>query len=767
MNFSSPEKVCSIIKDLREADLLRAPVRALIEGLFNGAAPFTPEEEAENKIQNNINFKEGSQLLLQARQQYENAFLTTGNFFNVTIPDAPPSKSQRYSGIITTKINKVLKRSRPFLHTMREKFGSICLHGIGAQMWEDCYAPIPFYVPPEDMLVPTDTLITLENLTHFAVRRRMTPGKLFRKTFGKGENVDPGWNMDVVRDILESYKDLNQNENNWNWYEHPEELQELWKQNQCYYDSDATPIIKFWDFYFQDTDNTNRWYRVIVADDDSMTGVPAVASDALKFIYQKDEPIAETLDELLHVQFGDGNNKPPFMWHSVLSIGYLLFDVCQMMNRLRCQFTQKVFEDMMLLFRVADPVDRSRLDKIYMGLNYGVMPDGLNFVKREERYDPDVNMIEMLMSNYKQLMGESTSAYTQDIDQGTKKERTAFEVQALLSQTAKLTGSMLNIAYMQEAFAYQEICRRLTLKDTPDFTSKKFRAECIEACGKDIEKWIDSSRWEIEPERVLGQGNMQLEQAQAKGLLEIRPMLNPEGQARVLHEYVFALTHDPKRTEAIAPMDGAPHVSDSVHDTELAFAAFMSGVPVTPKPGTNAIEVIETMLKLMGGVVQGVMQGGGVGTPQQAHGLDGAELYTQAYIQMLAQDKTQKERVTAYGKALGKLMNMVKAMHQRQDEQTKAAQQKNGQDPETMAKIQGKQAETAIKLKGKQASDALKLTSKQKADSQKLQHQQQSFQAEQKRKNIETLGDVTRDTMMATIQAHTASRTPAKPKGEE
>ena len=43
-------------------------------------------------------------------------------------------------------------------------------------------------------------------------------------------------------------------------------------------------------------------------------------------------------------------------------------------------------------------------------------------------------------------------------------------------------------------------------------------------------------------------------------------------------------------------------------------------------------------VKLIGGVLKGVMSGGGVGTPQQAHGLDGAELYTQAYIEMLASD---------------------------------------------------------------------------------------------------------------------------------
>ena len=733
-------------------------------GLFNGDRPYTDEEERENKILWNVNFKEGSNLLLAARQQYENAFLTTGNYFTITVPDAPPSKAQQIGGILTTQVNKLLKDSRPYLHTLREQFGSVALHGIGPEMWQDQYTPLPYFVPIEDLLVPTDTLVTMENLTHFVVRRRLTPGQLFRKTLGKSKNVDPGWNLDAVKRILDNYADLNQNQNGWNWRDHPEQLANLWKQNQTFYDSDATPIIRFWDFYFQGQEEETCWYRVIVQDDDCAPGRISDENQPMQFIYQKDEPFAANIDQLMQVQFGDGNNQPPFTWYSVRGIGYLLFDVCSAMNRLRCQFTQKIHQDLINLYRCTDPVDRSRLDRIYIGLNQGIIPDGLSFVTRQERPETNVESVEALMASYKQLMGESTSAYTQDIDQGTKKERTAFEVQALLSQTAKLTGSMLNLAYIQKRFSYQETCRRLTLRDTPDFMAKKFRADCIQAGVAD--KWVDAARWVVEPERVLGQGNMQLEQAQAKGLWDARTAFNPKGQAIVANKYVFALTHDPKLTEVIAPADAAPHVSDTVHDTELVFSSFMSGVAVTPRPGPNPIEVVETMLRLIGGVLQGVMQSGGVGTPEQAHGLDGAEMYTQFYIQNLASDPAQKQRVTAYGKALGKMMNLVKAMHQRQEQAAKA--QGNGHDPEAQANLQAKMAETKVKLQGKQASDALKLKSKQMSDAQKLQHKQQDFEATQKRKNIESLSDVTRDTMMATVQAHRAGRTPPeKPKGDK
>lgn len=80
-----------------------------------------------------------------------------------------------------------------------------------------------------------------------------------------------------------------------------------------------------------------------------------------------------------------------------------------------------------------------------------------------------------------------------------------------------------------------------------------------------------------------GNGNTQLEQAQVTAMLAVRPMLNPQAQNEVLHDYVFAVTHDPKRANRLAPLGAQPHVTDSVHDTEIVFGALMSGSLVTAK----------------------------------------------------------------------------------------------------------------------------------------------------------------------------------------
>lgn len=748
MNFSSPNRIAEIIDQLKQVDIVeRAPSRSLVDALFNGMPPYTDKEAKDNHIQLNCNFGEGSDLLLQGRQQLENAMLSTGNYFSIRLPDAPVSKRQTYEGILTEEANRPLKKSLPFFQTQRQKWGSVVLHGRGPTMWEDDENPLPFFVALPDLLIATDTDITLENLNYFPVRRRMKPGQLWRKTFGRGKNADPGWNLKKVRKLLDAYKNQNTSFNNVDPYTQPEQWNEVFKQNLIYWDSDVAPTITFWDFYFsEDEQPYGAWKRGIILDSDCIP-VSAANETPLDWVYEPKRVYADKLSQILHVQFADGNNVPPYMYNSCRGMGTRLYDTVMILNRFRCQSFQKMFEDMVPLFGVTDPADKARLDAYYMGMAYGIVPEGLRMYRRDERHNPDPRLMEMAQAELKQLLGEGSTGYVQDIDTGDKKERTAFEVNALLNQSTKITSSMLNLAYLQESFADEEIVRRLFKPDTHNFLAKRVRAACEER--KVPKKWLDSSRMVVEHERVLGSGNSQIEMAQAQALFNIRQALSPKGQSIVTNRYAFSITHDPALTEDIAPRDGAPHVTDSIHDTELVFGTFMSGGMVSPKSGTNPVEVVETGIKLIGAVVQQINQSGGVGTPAQVQGLYAFANYLGQYIQQLSQDDTQKQKVEQYGDALGNLMNMVKAFAQRQQQ---AAQKQNGNgqpDPEAFVKAQ------LLQQTGQQ-----KLHQKQQSHQQKLHQKNQDFQAKQSQDKAKTLSQISLETAKATA----ASRSKPPPK---
>lgn len=738
-NFSTPDKVDSVIQTMENAAIEPAANRALLNEFFNGCPLWTEEEAKANKILINFNDKQGAVFLHTARAQYENGLLKRGIYFKVTLPDAPPDKQKDWSAFITREINKPIMNSSAFYHTQDSVFGGVCLHGVGAKMWWDEFKWRPSFMGVQDILMPTDTELTMDNCQYFAVRRRMRPGELFKKTFASQEkNRRPEWNYPVIRKILDEYKELNQNPQNTDWSNNPERMVELYKQNRNYYDGDSAPVIWMWDFFHREEESSRPgWYRKIILDKGSVpASLTADSKEPNPFIYNSKYPFSQDLSNIIHFQFGDGNNVPPFMYKSIRSLAFLTYELLWTLNRLRCQWTQHVFEQMLTLFRIQDPNDRSRLEKIVMDSPWGIIPEGLNMVPAGERYTVDANLVGGLRDEYKALVGQATSAYTQNYDQGNPKERTKYEVQALLQQTSALMGSLLSRAYQQEHHAAREIARRFTLKKTTDFDCKKFQASCKAEGISD--KWIDVDRWEIEIEQKLGGGNRMLELAEAGQMMEHINLFDPSAQQEIKHDYALAITNNPKKASRLAPTKPSG-ISDAVHDAELAFGTLMQGIPVSVKEGLNHIEQVETILKLMQGQVGQIMKTGGVGTPQQLIGLHMAAIYVGQHIQIIAQDPNEKQRVKQYGDVLGKLMNQVKAFEQRQQEM--AAQSGNGN------------GDMPPEVKGKIAAEVIKAQAKAKIQTesaaQRRQHRDLDFAATQRRQDAQTVAEINRQNAKA------------------
>src|SRR4029077_12288305 len=167
--------------------------------------------------------------------------------------------------------------------------------------------------------------------------------------------------------------------------------------------------------------------------------------------------------------------------------------------------------------------------------------------------------------------------------------------------------------------------------------------------------------------------------------------------------------------------------------------------------GTNPVEVVDTGIKLMEATVQQIGQSGGGGTSQHAHGLVGVSNYIGQYMQQLSQDPENKQLVKQFGDRLGRVMNMVKAFAQRQQQ---AAQQQNGNggpDPEAMVKAQ------LLQQQGQQ-----KLLQKQQTHQQKMLQDRQKFTAQQQQDKTKTLQQIALETAKATAQAR--SQPPPSPE---
>lgn len=705
--YSSPDKVETEVWNLKFADFPRATNRALIDGLFNGNPPFTTAELVESGIKTNVNFLEPTKIAHDARQQFSNAFLTPGNFFNVSLDYGPVHKRKEWSTVITTEINKILKGSLHYRETLRNVFAQLVIHGVGPVAWDGENKWVPSMLMVPDLLIPSRTLLTMENLNKFAVRRRYTAEELWKLT--RGPRVDKAWNMEVVNKAIAWAKKESDRVVSSPNITNPEALEEDLKENSGFYSSDMVPTIDCWDFYFLDeTGDDMGWKRRIILD----TGADGISDSVANLIGGRNEFIydsgnrnyARKLSEILHFQFADGSCVAPFRYHSVRSLGFLLYSICHLQNRLRCKVTDAIFEHLLQYFRVNNADDAERAIKFTLS-DKGILTDGVSFVPRADRWQVDPNLIGMALGMNRQTMEDNSTSYTQDYNFAKDEvEKTATQVTAEVTASSALVSSMLQEAYGYQTFQYREISRRFCIPNNRDLDVKKFRACCIKK-GVPIEA-LDVDRWNISPERIIGGGNKQMEIGQVNMLMSQYNRFGPDAQKDILRDFTFAATGDPARTLSLVPYE-ENKVSDSRHDAQLATAALMFGLPVDVKPSINHIDYVEAMLFNMAATVQKIEQKGGMATEDQIVGLQNMANHISGHIQIIAQDPEEKQRVKQYGDVIGKIMNMVKAYAQRLQEQMQ--EQGQGGDPETNAKVQAMLIQAQSKAKIAEATNQMKI----------------------------------------------------------
>jgi hypothetical protein len=763
-NFNTAQIVEDIVWSLRLADYERSLNRARINNLFNGYPPYSSQQAKDINLSVNFNDMTAPKMAHDARRQFANAFIKPGNFFTVqNIDIGAKHKRKEWAMTITSEMNRPMKRSLPYFETIRSQFANVVLHGPGPASWDDKELWAPDALGVEDVLVPGNTTLTMKGLPFLAIFRPYTALQLHKLT--SGPKVDSGWNKPMVKKAIE-YVDKQRLDFGIPYSEiySPEKLAERFKSDSGFYTSDNVPTIDCWDFYFySDEGKEAGWRRRIVLDANWQLGVSGISipnstkiDTRGQFLYDSgDRVYAPKLGNIIHWQFGDLSAVAPFRYHSVRSLGFLLFAICHVQNRLRCKFNDALFEHMLQFFRVRSLDEAERALKINM-VDKGFVDETVQFIPQAERWSINANLIEMGLATNNQLIGANTASYVQDYDFSKDQvAKTATQVMAEVHSTTALVSSALMQAYEYQKFQYYEIARRFTLKNSKDQDVRKFRVNCLKAGVP--EEVLNSDCWDIEPERVMGGGNKMLEMAIADRLMAARNLFDPEPQRDILRDFTLAVTDDPGRTDRLVPQEPM-RVTDSVHDAQLAAASLMMGLRVDVRTGQNHIEVVETLLGEMTMVVTQIQQSGGVGTPDQIVGLQNMANYISQHIQLIAQDKNEKARVKQYSDDLGKLMNFVKAFEQRLQEQQQAQAQQNGNggiDPDKLAKLQIEQAKGELKLKQMAESHSQRtalrdtqseLAMKRDAEKHDLEMQKQLLEAETNVavKDIETAANVER-----------------------
>lgn len=738
----------------------------MLNDLYNGFPPYSEAERRQNRFVTNTNFLEGPKAMADARRQVNQALTGAPQFFTVDVDYGPVWKRAEWSTIITNEINKVMKHSRKYQHCLDATAAGVVLHGIAPVLWENKYNWCPYEVGIEDVLVPSNTYVSMRNLPFIAFYRQYTGFELQKCI--SGPKVDRAWNIPLAKHLIDWVDQQAKSLMSSSWPEvwSPEKQAERIKQDGGLYASDALPTIDTFDLYFWNDDGKSAgWNRRIILDAWGSPGVGGAGgltniSNSKKvpekslygtrneFLFNPgDRVYGDSLDQIGHFQFADCSAVPPFRYHSVRSLGFLLYSVCHLQNRMRCRFNDAVFEAMLQYFRVASPQDAERLTKVDL-IDKGIIPEGLNFVGQNDRWQVPEALVERNMAMNRQTMTDNSASFVQDTDHQRDRDETATRTMAKVNASAALVGAMLNKMYIQQTFQHREIARRFCIANSPDPEVNRFRTSVLK---KGVPKeMLSVERWNIQPARVVGSGNKMLQVAMADKLMALRPTLGPDAQKIVERLFVLANSDDPSLSETLIP--ASPQVSKGQHDAQALLGTLMQGLPVSVQDGMNHQDYIETWLHGMATVIKRIQMTGNVPTPQELTGLQNTGLHVSQHIQLMAQDKTAQQQVRKYGDELKELMNLVKAFGQRlQEQMQKQSGAQNGEkSQEIAAKMQAIMLQAQTKSKIAEESHALKTAQRKLQFEQQLKQNAQKHQVDIAARELEAESNIRMNRMKST-----------------
>lgn len=739
MKFKNAESLQTVVEDVRRADVVRGRNRARINTLFNGEQPYTSQEAEENNIGTNVNFLEATNIAHGARAMYDRGFVDLEKFFDVTVDYGPIHKRGDWGQYITTWINRYLRRTPAYRDLQTQKFADVVLHGPGMATWARPDHILPKFAPVCEILFPNRTLRDMSNLSYFQIYREMTAAELTKMATGP---VRKGWNMRLVEQLIreKNNEKMESGSQGQDWM-FPEKLAEDIKADSGVYTNSSVPKIRTWDVYFLNDDDEPQWNRRIVVAEES--GDSTMANSEYLFD-PGDKSYGTDYKRLFSSNYADGCNVAPFRWHSMRSLGFLLYATAHLANRLRCRVFDAAFRETLTLFRNVGEGDRDRLQLIDLH-DYGVIPEGLNMVTAAERNQVNVPLLAAVQGQARQLMAENSAHFSNDIDDGTNRgDKTATQIIAESQASNALVGAMLAHAHAQEVYQDLEICRRLCTSPHPD--AKRFRNTMM-SLGIPREM-LNVEMWDVARVREIGNGHKVMQMAQADKLMQAYPLFDPQAQRKILRLFTSATVDDPRQADALVPMED--EVSSTEEKASLAWGSLIDGKPVSLGKFVNRMQYIQVTLKNLALEMNQIDQSNEVPDMRRIMGLANVIQHTMDIVTTLQDDPGAGSQIKVFSDILAQAMNRVEKLAA--DYQKQQQDQGNpGMSAQDQAKIQAMLITAQTKAKVAEASAAQKRDHKEIAFQNDQRRKEAALQADIAAKDAETSSSILRDNLTAAL----------------
>jgi len=460
----------SIFASLRRGDEKSSVVRARIDGMFDGAAPYDNAKllATNQQLKTNLNFGEAQRLLDISLSAYVDLYSSLECLVEVKGTLGEQSQMGYKQDVIAEEFTHLLRNWPEFHSSYLRLCTTFIKHGVGVAYF-DSPDDWKFRVGGfTDILIPRQTPSSENAVDVAVIRRDYLLHELF--SFIKNEDVATkiGWLPDEVkRIIVKNVKTTGRRySEGGSLYTDWEAIQQELKNNDLYTGL-QNPTVAVLHFLVREMDGTVSHF--ICAEDTPKD-----------FIYKKVSRYASPEQAYVMFTYGVGSNGT---FHSIRGLGQRIFNHIQTSNRLRCQMIDGAMLSSAVMLQ---PESQRALDELqftYYGAYAIVSPN----VKIVEKAIPNLSQAVMpaLQDLTNQLQQNTDTVSTYGPNQGSP-YRNQMQVMSDIDVATRLSGASLNLFYSAWSRLMREIVRRVINLKRPDPAVRDFFARC-EARGVELE----------------------------------------------------------------------------------------------------------------------------------------------------------------------------------------------------------------------------------------------------------------------------------------
>ena len=723
---STVQAARSIHQTIRDADDIRAKNRALMDGMFGGAAPFKQADldDSGQGERTNLDFGEAAALKEQALAGYYDLTSSVDLLAMVKIDYGTADQRSDWGQTVSEEFHRTLREWTEFEFNHQMLTDQFVSHGVGFTYFEDEFNWQWRVAGLRDFRFPNNTKATEAALEVCTADREYQAHELYKFIRDPKVAKDLGWDVPMVRAALIHACNTETSATPGSW----EQLEVELKNNDLMFSGSAKSkkidVVHMWVQEF-----SGKVSHFIFLKEALYAGEEA---NKELFLFSRLGRFPSPSSCFTAFCYGVGNGT----FHSIRGLGYKIYPHIQLLNRLRCGMVDGALLSSSLIVQPGDQGARALEDLTltYYG-PYALFPPGLKIVEKaipdySKNVMPVLNDITMNMQN--RTLGFQSRAITPD-----GQARTAYEVRAQLQQEAVLTASSINLFYHPWKRLLTEVYRRLSCTDYSATRpggrqAVDFRKRCM---ARGVPAVAISRFLSVEPVRAIGFGSPGMRQAAIDETMAIFGSLDEAGRVNLLRDRIAA-RFGQEVVDRYLPKPGTemrPPIDDKIALLENANLSAGTALPVSS--GENHFIHASRHLTAIDAMEDALAQG--AADPQMVLVAYQTMLpHLGKHLEALAPDVTRKDEVALMRQrfqqlnaAAGRLADELQAQQEQQAkaqeaEQARAIQAEQARiaqmeqelsdakmlSPKAMADLEERRAKLAMKAEEHQANMAMKQT---------------------------------------------------------